>query len=338
MKLVVLTTSYPRDRDDVAGSFVRDGVEALRAEGLEVRVVSPASFRHFGIAYGDGIVNNLRRAPWKVALLPLFLLSFSLAARRAARDADVVHAHWLPSAIPAMATGKPFVLQLWGSDAALARRVRPLARVLVRRARVVVCASRALADDARGLGARDVRVIPSPVVIPASVGEPDDPPHALYVGRLSEEKGVRELAEAARGLPLVVVGDGPLRSLFPESVGFVPPRELGPYFERAAVVVVPSRREGYGMVAREAMAHGRPVVATAVGGLLDAVEDGVTGLFVPPGDVALLREAIAGLLHDDARRVRLGEAGRRRAVATFARGRVDGEWRRAYDDALRNGG
>ena len=338
MKLVVLTTSYPRDRDDVAGSFVRDGVEALRAEGLKVRVVSPASFRHFGIAYGDGIVNNLRRAPWKVALLPLFLLSFSLAARRAARDADVVHAHWLPSAIPAMATGKPFVLQLWGSDAALARRVRPLARVLVRRARVVVCASRALADDARGLGARDVRVIPSPVVIPASVGEPDDPPHALYVGRLSEEKGVRELAEAARGLPLVVVGDGPLRSLFGESVGFVPPRELGPYFERAAVVVVPSRREGYGMVAREAMAHGRPVVATAVGGLLDAVEDGVTGLFVPPGDVAFLREAIAGLLHDDARRVRLGEAGRRRAVATFARGRVDGEWRRAYDDALRNGG
>ena len=49
-------------------------------------------------------------------------------------------------------------------------------------------------------------------------------------------------------------------------------------------------------------------------------------------------EAIAGLLHDDARRVRLGEAGRRRAVATFARGRVEGEWRRAYDDALRNGG
>ena len=92
------------------------------------------------------------------------------------------------------------------------------------------------------------------------------------------------------------------------------------------------------MVAREAMAYGRPVVATAVGGLLDAVEDGVTGLFVPPGDVAFLREAIAGLLHDDARRVRLGEAGRRRAVATFARGRVDGEWRRAYDDALRNGG
>ena len=135
VKLLVLTTSYPRGADDVAGTFVRDGVEALRAAGAEVRVVSPASFRHYGIAYGDGIVNNLRAAPWKALALPLFLLSFARAARRAARGADVVHAHWLPSVVPAMATGKPVVLQLWGSDAALATRARPLARWLVRRAR-----------------------------------------------------------------------------------------------------------------------------------------------------------------------------------------------------------
>ena len=227
MKVVVLTTSYPRDADDVAGTFVRDGVEALRAEGVDVRVVSPAAFRHYGIAYGAGIVNNLRRSPWKLLVVPLFLASFARAARRASRDADVVHAHWLPSALPALATGKPIVLQLWGSDVALARHVRPLARWLLRRARIVVCASSALAEEARALGAVDVRLIPSGVSIPEVVGAPDEPPHVLYVGRLSEEKGVRELAEAARGLPLVVVGDGPLRSLFPQAVGFVPPHELG---------------------------------------------------------------------------------------------------------------
>jgi glycosyltransferase involved in cell wall biosynthesis len=332
VKLVVLTTSYPRDPDDVAGTFVRDGVEALRAGGVDVRVVSPASFRHFGIAYGDGIVNNLRRAPWKLALLPLFLLSFTLAARRAARDADIVHAHWLPSALPAIATGKPFVLQLWGSDVALAERMRPLARRLVRRARIVVCASRALADDARRLGAADVRVIPSPVAVPEMVGEPDDPPHVLYVGRLSEEKGVRELAEAARGLPLVVVGDGPLRSLFPEAVGFVPPHELGPYYERAAVVVVPSRREGYGMVAREALAHGRPVVATAVGGLVDAVEDGVTGVLVPPGDVAALRAALESLIGDSRRRAALGRAAADHAKTMLTGEAVVGEWLPLYEE------
>jgi glycosyltransferase involved in cell wall biosynthesis len=324
VKLLVLTTSYPRNRDDVAGTFVRDAVEALRADGLDVRVVSPASFRHFGIAYGDGILNNLRRAPWKIALLPLFFLSFAVAARRASGDADVVHAHWLPSALPAMTTGKPVVLQLWGSDAALARRARPLASRLVRRARIVVCASHSLAEDARRLGAGDVRVIPSPVPIPEAVGEPDDPPHALYVGRLSEEKGVRELAEAARDLPLVVVGDGPLRSLFPGALGFVPPHELGPYYERAAIVVVPSRREGYGMVAREAMAHGRPVVATAVGGLVDAVEDGVTGILVPPNDPGQLRIALQTLLADRALRSALGAAARARAMSSFSQAAARG--------------
>ena len=317
MKVVVLTTSYPRDADDVAGTFVRDGVEALRAEGVDVRVVSPAVFRHYGVAYGAGIVNNLRRSPWKLLVLPLLLAAFARAARRASRDADVVHAHWLPSALPALATGKPIVLQLWGSDVALARHVRPLARWLVRRARVVVCASTSLSDDARALGARDVRVIPNSVAIPDAVGDPDEPPHALYVGRLSEEKGVRELAEAADGLPLVVVGDGPLRTLFPQAVGFVPPHELGPWYERAAVVVVPSRREGYGMVAREAMAYGRPVVATAVGGLVDAVDDDSTGLLVPPGDVPALRRGLVSLLEDRERRSRLGAAARSRALEVF---------------------
>ena len=149
-------------------------------------------------------------------------------------------------------------------------------------------------------------MIPSGVAIPETVGEPDEPPHVLYVGRLSEEKGVRELAAAAAGLPLVVVGDGPLRTLLPQTVGFVPPGELGPYYERASIVVVPSRREGYGVAAREAMAHGRPVVASAVGGLVDAVEDGVTGLLVPPRDPPALREALVRLLADAACVLRLG--------------------------------
>ena len=59
MKVLVLTTSYPRDADDVAGTFVRDAVVALRQAGVDVSVVSPAGLRHFGIAYGHGIVGTL---------------------------------------------------------------------------------------------------------------------------------------------------------------------------------------------------------------------------------------------------------------------------------------
>lgn len=334
MKIAVLTTSYPRYEGDPAGNFVADAVEHLRTRGVEVEVVSPASFRHFGIAYGSGVVGNLRRAPWKGLLVPAMLWSFARAARRAARDADLVHAHWLPAGAVALTTGKPFVVQLWGTDVELARRAKPLARRVLERARVVVCASTALAAAARELGAREVRVIPSGVDLPESVGEPAEPPEVLFVGRLSPEKGILELVEAADGTKLVVAGDGPLRDRVPGALGFVPHHELGPLYERAAVVAVPSHREGFGVACLEAMAHGRPVVASAVGGLLDLVVDGETGLLVGPRDVAGLRSALERLLADAELRKRLGEAGRERVRERFAWSAVTAATIEAYEAAL----
>jgi glycosyltransferase involved in cell wall biosynthesis len=334
VKACVLTTSYPRHPGDVAGGFVRDAVVQLERSGVEVTVVAPDSFRHFGIAYGDGIANNLRSSPWRVLLLPLFLASFARAARRSARGADVVHAHWLPSAVAGLATRKPLVLQAWGSDVELAKRLPWLFRPLLRRARIVICASTALAADSCALGARAVRVIPSGVDLPAEVGTPEEPAHILYVGRLSEEKGIRDLVEAAERLPLVVVGDGPLRDLVPSAVGFVPHDDLGPYYERAAVVCVPSRREGYGVAAREAMAYGKAIVSTGVGGLADAIDDGVNGLVVPPGDVAALRAALEQLLGDAGLRGRLGAAARAKAQATYAWPAATAATIAAYRDAI----
>lgn len=319
MKVLVLTTSYPRDSEDAAGRFVADAVRGAREAGVEVEVVSPESFPHFGIAYGGGIAQNLRAAPWKLALVPGFLAAYALAARRAARGVDLVHAHWIPSAIAARATGKPYVLQVWGTDVELARRAPALVRPLLRGARLVLAASSFLAEEARALGAREVRVVPFGVDVPAEVGEPAEPPHVLYVGRLSEEKGILEFLEATKGLPRVIVGDGPLRGRVPEAVGFVAPSELGAYYERAAVVCVPSRREGYGMVAREAMAYGRPVVATRVGGLADAIEHDTTGLLVPPRDPAELRTVLEPLLRSRELQAKLGWAAREHARAAFSR-------------------
>jgi glycosyltransferase involved in cell wall biosynthesis len=313
MKVVVLTTSYPREGDEVAGNFVASAVEGVRALGVEVAVVSPADFPHFGVAYGGGIAQNLRAAPWKLAFVPGFLAAYSLAARRAARDADLVHAHWIPSAIAARATDKPYVLQVWGTDVELARRAPWLVRPLVRGARLVIAASTFLADEASALGASRVEVVPSGVEIPEHVGEPAEPPHVLYAGRLSEEKGILEFLEATEGLPRVIVGDGPLRARVPEAVGFVPPAQIGGYYERASVVCVPSRREGYGMTAREAMAYGRPVVATRVGGLADLEDEGV--VLVEPGDSVALRSALGRLLDDP---VAAGLAARTTAAGGFS--------------------
>jgi len=333
MKVVVLTTSYPRDERDPSGSFVAAGVRAAESRGIEIEVVSPASFPGFGLAYGAGIVQNLRVAPWKLALVPPFLAAYAMAARRAARGADLVHAHWIPSALAARATGCPYVLQIWGTDVELARRAPALTRPLVRGASTVIVASRELANAAAALGARRVEIVPTAVELPHVGAVPEEPRHVLFAGRLSEEKGILEFLEATEGLPRVVVGDGPLRRRVPEAVGFVPPAEMAPYYERAAVVCVPSRREGYGMVAREAMAHGRAVVVTAVGGLPDAVEDGVTGLLVPPRDTAALRRAVAELLVDPDRSARLGAAARRWTARELDPAVFAGHLERVYEGA-----
>src|SRR5947209_5889120 len=317
MKVVVLTTSYPRWNGDAAGVFVADGVTHLRPH-VDVEVVSAQSFRHYGIAYGHGIVGNVKRRPWLGALVPLMLAGFTQAARDAARDADLVHAHWLPAGWVAARTGKPFVVTLHGTDVELARRVPAFARTVLRRAAVVTAVSTAVAELATRIGGREVRVIPNGVDIPPATVPEREPPSILFAGRLSREKGILELIDATRGLPLVVAGDGPLRSRVPGARGFVPHDELERLYGEAAVVACPSRREGFGVVCLEAMAHGKPVVASAVGGLTDLVVDGQTGLLVPPQDVEALRRALERLLHDPELRASLGAAAQARALDRFS--------------------
>ncbi len=331
MRVAVLTTSYPRFPGDAAGRFVADAVEHVRARGVDVEVVGPEQFRHFGIAYGHGVVGNLRSRPWLSLLLPALVASFVRAARRA--DADLLHAHWIPAGWVAARTGKPYVLQVWGTDVELAQRAPRLATRVLRGARLVIAASSALADSARLLGARDVRVIPSGVDLPQEVGEEAEPLEVLYAGRLSAEKGLIELVEAAKGMNLVVAGDGPLRSQVPGARGFVRHDELQGLYARSAVVACPSRREGFGVACLEAMAHGRPVVATGVGGLRDLVVDGETGILVPARDPVALRAALERLLADPELRRRLGSAGRERARERFSWDAVTESTLGAYADA-----
>jgi glycosyltransferase involved in cell wall biosynthesis len=241
MKVVVLTTSYPRFPGDNAGVFIEQAVERVCRAGVQVEVVAPT--RSYGVAYGAGVVENVRRRPWRAAALPVLAGEMARAARRASKDADLVHAHWLPTGLIALATRRPFVLHLHGTDVELARRAPAAARAILRRARVVVAVSNALAESAGALGARDVRVIPNGVHVPDEITEEATPPEVLFAGRLSPEKGILELMAAANGHPLVVAGDGPLRQRVPQALGFVARSELERLYGRAAVVACPSRRE-----------------------------------------------------------------------------------------------
>lgn len=162
----------------------------------------------------------------------------------------------------------------------------------------------------------------------------------LTVGRLHPRKGQRETLQALQLLPpelrarleyWVVGGQGKgdyesqLRAVAARQpdlpvrfFGNLPDDELAAIYERADIFAMTSLNlgrsiEGFGLVYLEAAAHGLPVVAHAVGGVAEAVADGVTGFLVPPGEPERLAEAFARLLRDPELRARMGAAGRERA-------------------------
>ncbi len=180
-------------------------------------------------------------------------------------------------------------------------------------------------------------------------------PRLVCVGRLVPIKGhdvlFRAFAlsrEAVPGLELRLAGSGGLEAELRrrvedlgigdavEFLGLVQPVE--PLLEEAAIVVVPSLGEGFGMVALEAMERGRAVIASDVGGLPEIVVDGETGLIVPRGDETALAGAIVELANDLPRAAAMGLAGRRRAIASFGQERCTDQTAALYSAALSGAG
>ncbi len=170
----------------------------------------------------------------------------------------------------------------------------------------------------------------------------------LYVGDLSFEKGIHVLIRAFSELrdraPLVMIGRAvePLANIrLPPTVRVLETLEHGSAlaaFERCTVAVVPSVwPEPSGLVALEAMAMSKPVVASRAGGLSETVVDGETGLLVEPGDHEALREALARLLVDADLRRRQGAAGRERIVTRFGADVVVPQFESAYESLVPGG-
>src|SRR3954452_25521383 len=263
LKVAMFTTSYPKDANDLAGRFVFNTVEHLRDRQVAVEVVAPGSYRDFGLtgSRNGGVVAAVRRRPWLAVLL---IVSMIAACRAAARRADLVHANWLAGAAIALFSGRPFVVTLHGSgtagrfsDLSLAQHAPGLVRLLLCRARAVICCSEQLADAMRNCGLKNVHAIPYGVDVPSALGSEDDAHPVLYAGRLSAEKNIDVIARATEGLPRIIAGDGPLRGLLPDALGFVSPEALAELYDRSAVVVLVSQREGLPNVVLEAMAHGK---------------------------------------------------------------------------------
>ena len=334
MRVLHVTSTFPKAPGEGTGPFIADLVAASRRAGMQVRVVAPHApgvvpmegvrrFRYGPagaevLAYRGGLLAAARG--WGAVMVPPFLSAMVAATAVEVRRwrPDVVHAHWwFPGGLAAVTAARaPVVITLHGSDVALAHRAaaRGPARRVARRAAAVTAVSGALADEASALLGVSVGVSAMPVeVAPA----PPAPRSGLVaVGRLAPEKGFDVLLDALRitPLPLTLVGTGPLeRSLRARAAGLdvrwagtVGRAELQSLLAGASALVVPSRREGLGLVAIEAILLGTPVIASAVGGLPEAlgaydlappafgeVLDVPAGLLVPADHVGALAAALA---------------------------------------------
>jgi glycosyltransferase involved in cell wall biosynthesis len=199
-----------------------------------------------------------------------------------------------------------------------------------------------------------IEVIPS--FVPDVVGDPPVPPprpdflpagdYLLFVGALGNHKGLGVLLDAYVGLhnppPLVMIGspqpDTPQE--LPAGVFIhrdVPHPEVIGAWAHCRVGLVPSLwAEPFGQVAVEGLASGRPVVASAIGGLTDIIEDGISGRLVPAGDAGALRDAVRTLLGESSLADRLGAAGRERArqfTASAIVPRIEAVYRRVASGA-----
>jgi len=380
MRILLLSREYPPHVYGGAGVVVDQLSRALaRRATVEVRCFGDQALAGGRLsAHGYTPWERLHGGP-EVAYAPaLEALSVGLAMARDAVAADLVHTHtWyvgfggmlvqaihdLPLVVTlhSMEPLRPWKADQLGTGYAVSAWAERLA---VERAERVIAVSAQMREDILV----HFRLEPDRVVVihngvdaeafrrteqrEALARHGVREPYVLFVGRISEQKGIFPLLEAARTLPddvsLVLCASSPdtpeLAARLEAAVAgrsrvrwinaMLPVAEVVQLYSHASVFVCPSIYEPFGLINLEAMACGTPVVASRVGGIPEVVVDGETGWLVPPGDPTALAEALRVALADPARARRMGEAGRRRVEAHFSWDRIAERTLAVYRDAI----
>jgi len=306
LRILLVSGMYPSPERPEYGVFVERLANALRARGHDVE---------------EAVLRSGRRGRVATPVVYARLLARTLAAARGTKP-DVVYAHYLvPPGLIAAATGKPFVVTAHGGDVRNARSSVPiglLTRIVVRRSSAVICVSEYLRDR---LGA-NAEVIDCGVDIDRYRPTPRAPgegPRFLFVGSLTARKNVGRLMRAYARLregSLTIIGAGPLeaelRAAAPAGVRFTgrrTPEGVLLALREHDVVCLPSLEEPQGQAMLEALACGRPVVATTIGGPREIVTP-ACGALVDPYDeeaIAAGMRTAAGLPVPCAAAVRVAE-------------------------------
>ena len=380
MKALLVTREYPPHIYGGAGVVADQLSRALaRRMAVEVRCFGPREPRSDGIALRG-------YTPWErmggkdgPRFVPaLETLSIGLAMARDEVDADVVHAHtwyadmgalWISTLyrIPLVVTLhsmeplRPWKADQLGSGYLVSSWIEKTA---VESAHRVIAVSHKMREDILEYFKAD----PARVVVIHNGIDPDQfrrttdrdaldrlgvrAPYVLFVGRITDQKGIFHLLEAAPALPagvqVVLCASAPDTPEIEERLRravagqpnvkwineMVPVPVVTQLYSHAAVFCCPSVYEPFGLINLEAMACETPVVASGVGGILEVVEHGKTGLLVPPAQPAALAEALTRVLGNRDRARDMGKAGRRRVEEKFAWASVAERTEQVYADAI----
>ncbi len=351
LMMVNLAANLDRKRFTSHACLIKPGwlEQKLRENGIPVTVLPLA-----------------RKMDWR------FVWRLARMARR--RRYDVLHSHEFTMNVYVFLAGllarRPTVATVHGNLEYVRGRSRRrwIYQLLTRLAGPMIAVSgetQRLLIEGFGLPPQHLRVIPNGVELPAAaptretirqwrreMGLPEDAALVGMIGRLQPVKGPDLIVAAMPRLiarrpdvHLALAGQGDMRPALEEtvrrlglekSVTFLGYRE--DVRERLAafdVIVAPSRNEGLSLTVVEAMAAGRPVVATRVGGTPEAIDDGIAGLLVPPEDPAALADACARLLDEPELASRLGAGARARVESLFSRERMVDEYQELYEEKTR---
>jgi len=311
----------------------------LRARRHDVIILTPADGpvptgvipvgRTLGVPFNGSVA--------RIAFGPRVAARIRAALRRETPDVVHVHEPFAPSAgmIAAAVSRAPVVATFHAamSQSVVYRAAAPVLRPLWRKMAARIAVSNEARRTIDRLFTGELRIVPNGIALERFARVPGAPPdthHILFIGRFERRKGAAVLLDAfprvrerVPNATLTMIGEGPERAALERSaeglpvrfIGRVEPDALADAMRDAAVVCAPSLGgESFGIVLLEAMAAGRPVVASAIPGYAAVVREGVDGLLVPPSDAGALAEALVEVLTHPERAAAMADSGRDRAT------------------------
>lgn len=373
-----LTSSYPRSKNDSASIFLRNLANSITKNNNTIHILSPDDnnidilykeekitkhyFKYFfprnkqSLAYGAGILPNLKKNKWLYLQIPFFIIALFISAWRLIQKIhpSIIHAHWIfPQGFIAVVLGKifniPIIITAHGGDAFALK-----GSILAKIKRWTITNSSSWTSNTNSTAFAFGNNISKPEIIPMGIdykkfssGNSEslrsniatETVILLFVGRLVEKKGCRDLLEAYSLLPnnyqkniqLWIIGDGTERenlTVLSKSLkiedkvifyGKLPNELLPKYYAAADIFIAPSitdasgDTEGQGVMLLEALASGTAIITTNTGGITEVITHNKTGIIVPPNSPDKLKDAIQLLIENPKKRNKLSKEGKTHA-------------------------